>query len=67
LSDEKKEVTDKYGVVYEEDDMGQMVKKVRRSTFVIDKTGMIRAVWPAIEDLRDHPKEIWDFIQKEKS
>ncbi|MCF8721149.1 peroxiredoxin family protein [Nitrospina gracilis] len=67
LSDEKKEMTQKYGVVYEEDDMGQMVKKIRRSTFVIDKTGMIRAIWDDIEDLREHPKDVWAFIQKEKS
>lgn len=66
LSDEKKEMTEKYGVVYEEEDLGQMVKKIRRSTFVIDKTGMIRAVWHDIEDLREHPKEVWAFIQKEK-
>jgi len=66
LSDERKEMTEKYGVIYEEDDMGQMVKRVRRSTYLIDKTGMIRAVWDNIEDFREHPREVWDFIQKEK-
>jgi peroxiredoxin Q/BCP len=27
---------------------------------------MIRAVWDNIEDLREHPREVWEFIQKEK-
>ncbi len=66
LADERKEMTEKYGVVYEEDDMGQMVKRVQRTTMVIDKTGMIRAIWDNIEDLREHPREVWEFIQKEK-
>ncbi len=66
LADEHKEVTAKYGVVKEEDDMGQMVKKIDRSTFVIDKTGMIRAIWRNIEDLRGHAKDVWDFINAEK-
>jgi peroxiredoxin Q/BCP len=53
-------------VIKEEDDLGQMVKYIDRTTFVIDKTGMIRAVWRDIEDLRDHPAAVWEFIQKEK-
>jgi len=66
LADEYKKITDLYGVVREEDDLGQMVKYVERTTFVIDKTGMVRGVWTNIEDLREHPREVWDFIQKEK-
>ena len=66
LADEYKKVTDLYGVIKEEDDLGQMVKVIERSTFLIDKTGMIRAVWRNIEDFREHPKEVWDVIQNEK-
>jgi peroxiredoxin Q/BCP len=66
LADEYKKVTDLYGVIKEEDDLGQMVKVIERSTFLIDKTGMIRAVWRNIEDFREHPREVWDVIQKEK-
>ena len=66
LADEHKEVTPKYGVIIEEDDLGKMVKKIQRSTFVIDKTGMIRAVWRNITEFREHPREVWDFIAKEK-
>ncbi len=66
LADEYKDATEKYGVIVEEEDLGQMVKKVQRSTFIIDKTGMIRAVWRDIEDLRNHAKEVWDFIKAEK-
>ena len=66
LADEYKKITELYGVIKEEDDLGQMVKVIERSTFLIDKTGMIRAVWRNIEDLREHPREVWDVIQKEK-
>lgn len=66
LADEHKEVTAKYGVVKEEDDLGQKVKKIERSTFVIDKTGMVRAVWRNMDDLRDHPRVVWELINKEK-
>ncbi len=43
--------------------MGEIIE---RSTFLINKTGMIRAVWRNIEDFREHPREVWDVIQKEK-
>ena len=67
LADEKKEVTEKYGVIREEkNDLGEMERKVARTTFVIDKTGMIRNIWENIEDLREHPKEVWQYIAKEK-
>ena len=66
LADEHKKVTELYGVIKEEDDLGQMVKYIERSAFVIDKTGMIRAIWRNIEDLRGHSAIVWEFIQKEK-
>ena len=66
LADEYKKTTELYGVIKEVDDLGEMVKVIDRTTFVIDKTGMIRGIWRNIEDLRDHPKDIWEFIQKEK-
>mgnify|MGYP003963636335 CR=1 FL=1 len=66
LADEHKKVTDLYGVIKEEDDLGEMVKFTERATFVIDKTGMIRAVWRDIDDLRGHSATVWEFIQKEK-
>jgi len=68
LADEYKKITELYGVIKEEDDdFGKMVKVIERSTFVIDKTGMVRKVWKNIDDLREHPREVWDFIQKEKN
>jgi len=66
MADEHKKVSDLYGVIEEVDDLGQMVKRIHRTTFVIDKTGMIRGIWNDIEDLREHPREVWEFIQKEK-
>lgn len=66
LADEYKKATEAYGVIKEVDDLGKMTKIIDRTTFVIDKTGMIRGVWRNLEDLRNHPSEIWEFIQKEK-
>ena len=66
LADEHKKVTEQYGVIKEEEDLGEMVKYIERTTFVIDKTGMIRGIWKNHEDLREHPATIWEFIQKEK-
>jgi thioredoxin-dependent peroxiredoxin len=66
LADEYKKATEAYGVIKEIDDLGKMTKIIDRTTFVIDKTGMIRGVWRNLEDLRNHPSEIWEFIQKEK-
>ncbi len=66
LADEYKKATEAYGVIKEVDDLGTKTKVIDRTTFVIDKTGMIRGVWRDLEDLRSHPSEIWDFIQKEK-
>ncbi len=66
LADEYKKATELYGVIKEEEDLGQMVKYTERTTFVIDKTGMIRAIWRDIEDLRDHPAAVWEFVKEEK-
>ena len=66
LADEYKKVTEQYGIIKEEEDLGDMVKYIERTTFVIDKTGMIRAIWRNPEDLREHPASVWEFIQKEK-
>ena len=45
---------------------GIIGKKIFPKKIFIDKTGMIRAIWRNPEDLRDHPADIWEFIQKEK-
>lgn len=66
LADEYKKVTEQYGVIKEVDDLGQKTKVIDRTTFIIDKTGMIRGIWRDIQNLRDHPREVWDFVQKEK-
>lgn len=67
ISDEHKKVTEQYGVIREEmNDLNEMERKIHRTTMVIDKTGMIRGIWEDIEDLREHPKDVWMFVQKEK-
>tara|TARA_B100000686_G_scaffold213738_1_gene220721 strand:- start:1756 stop:2277 length:522 start_codon:yes stop_codon:yes gene_type:complete len=66
IADEHKKVTEQYGVVQDIDEHGDIIRTVERSTFIIDKTGMIRKIWRNIEDLRGHAKEIWSYIKAEK-
>ena len=66
LADEHRKITELYGVIQDLDEHGETVRGIQRSSFVIDKTGMIRKIWRNIEDLRGHAKEIWDFIKAEK-
>jgi len=66
MADEYKKTTEQYGVIKEVDDLGEKRKVIERATFIIDKTGMIRAVWKNFDDLRNHPSAVWEFIQKEK-
>ena len=66
LADEYKKVTEQYGVIGDVEEYGETIRAVQRSTFIIDKTGMIRKIWRNIDDLRGHAKEIWDFIKAEK-
>ncbi|MFQ5443088.1 MAG: peroxiredoxin family protein, partial [Nitrospinales bacterium] len=66
VADEYKKITEQYGVIKEVEEYGEKRNVVDRATFVIDKTGMIRNVWRGIEDLREHPREVWDYVSKEK-
>ena len=61
LSDEKKEVIEKYGVWKEKSMYGRKYMGVERSTFIIDKDGKVRKVFRKVK-VADHNKEITEAL-----
>ena len=57
LSDEKKELVEKYGVWKEKSMYGRKYMGVERSTFIIDKTGRVRNIFRKVK-VADHNKEV---------
>ena len=57
LSDEKKELVEKYGVWKEKSMYGRKYMGVERSTFIIDKTGKVRNIFRKVK-IANHNKEI---------
>lgn len=49
LADESHELADKYGVWVEKNMYGKKSMGIQRSTFLIDKSGKIAAVWPRVK------------------
>lgn len=62
LSDEGSEVIQTYGAWGERQRQGQSVMGILRVTYLIDETGTIRKIWPAVTP-EDHAQEILDAIQ----
>jgi len=58
FADTDKKVTKAYGVLNEKRGMAA------RSTFVIDKKGVVRKIYTDVKPA-DHPKEVLEFIEKE--
>lgn len=57
LSDEKKEVCEKYGVWQEKSMYGKKYMGVVRTTFVIDGTGKIKKIFPKVK-VEGHNEEV---------
>lgn len=57
LSDEKKTLLEKYGVWKEKSMYGRKYFGIERTTFVIDKKGIIRNIYPKVK-VTNHIKEI---------
>ena len=62
LSDPDARVCKKYGVMYEKEVDGVKKISVKRSTFVIDKSGTLRHVMYGVQ-ARDHGEEIVNLIK----
>ena len=62
LSDEKKEVCEKYGVWQEKSMYGKKYMGVVRTTFVINEKGIIKKIFPKVK-VDDHNKEVMEALK----
>ncbi len=65
LSDEKKEVVQKYDVWKEKNMYGRKYMGVVRSTFIIDKNKKVRKIFSKVK-VADHNKEVMEAIKEIK-
>jgi len=63
LSDEKKEVVEKYGVWKEKNMYGRKYMGIERTTFVIDLSGKIRRIFTKVK-VDNHNKEIMEALKE---
>ena len=63
LSDEKKQVLEKYGVWKEKSMYGRKYMGVERSTFIIDKTGKVRRIFRKVK-VDNHNDEVMKAIKE---
>ncbi|MBI1938916.1 MAG: thioredoxin-dependent thiol peroxidase [Ignavibacteriales bacterium] len=62
LSDEKKEVVQKYGVWKEKNMYGRKYMGVERTTFVIDEEGKIKKIFPKVK-VNGHVEEVLKILK----
>lgn len=62
LSDEDKTVVNAYGVWKEKRNYGKTYFGVERTTFAIDKAGVIRKIWPKVK-VEGHVDEVLEFVK----
>lgn len=63
LSDEKKEILDKYGVWQEKSMYGRKYMGIVRTTFIIDSAGKIRKIFPKVK-VENHNREVMDALKE---
>ena len=66
LSDPEVEVANAYGVFGRKSFMGREFLGIHRTTFVIDKKGKIRQVFPRVK-IKEHAAAVLDFVRDELS
>jgi peroxiredoxin Q/BCP len=64
-ADEKEAVCKAYGVLKEKNMYGKKVMGIERSTFLIDATGIIRAIWRSVQ-VEGHSAEVQTALQAMK-
>ena len=62
ISDEDKKVVEKYGVWQEKSMYGKKFMGIVRSTFIIDKTGKIRKIYPKVK-VKGHVEEVMAIVK----
>ena len=62
LADTDTAVSQLYGVWKEKNYAGKMYMGINRETFIIDKTGIVRKVWPKVK-AAEHAQEVLETIE----
>ncbi|MBS1191807.1 MAG: Alkyl hydroperoxide reductase/Thiol specific antioxidant/Mal allergen [Rhodocyclaceae bacterium] len=62
LSDADETVCNLFGVMKMKNMYGKQVRGVERSTFVIDRDGVLRREWRGVK-VPDHAREVLDFVK----
>lgn len=62
ISDEDKKVVEKYGVWQEKSMYGKKFMGIVRSTFIIDKAGKIKKMYPKVK-VKGHAEEVLEFVK----
>jgi len=62
LSDPEKQVLQAYGVWKEKSMYGRKYMGVERTTFVIDREGVIRKIYPKVK-VTQHPEAVLEFVK----
>lgn len=63
ISDEDMKVVNKYGVWQEKNLYGKKYMGIVRSTFIIDKKGVIRKIYPKVK-VKGHAEEVLQFLKE---
>ena len=63
LSDEKKEVVEKYGVWQEKSMYGKKYMGIVRTTFIIDSAGKIHKIFPKVK-AEEHNNEVMEALKE---
>lgn len=63
LADEKGDVCEKYGIINKKSLFGKTFLGIQRSTFLIDKENVIRAIWRKVK-VTGHIKQVLDELNK---
>jgi peroxiredoxin Q/BCP len=63
LSDEGKEVIEKYGVWQEKSMYGKKYMGIVRTTFIIDPSGKIHKIFPKVK-VEEHNKEVMEALKE---
>ena len=63
IADENKKICEKYGVWQEKKLYGKTFMGIVRTTFIIDKTGVIQKIFPKVK-VKGHVEEVLEILKK---
>ena len=63
LADIDGDLCNAFGVLVEKEVRGELKKGIRRSTFIIDKEGIIRRVFPDVKP-KGHAQEVLEYVRQ---